>query len=79
MVNAPYSVQISPLAESQWGALSSKLQRKLIKFFSTLQVNPRPLGVQKIEGLTGLYSQEVDHLRVLYKVHEQEIMVLIIK
>ena len=79
MVNVPYIIQIAPSAARQWSKLSAKFQRTLIKFFSTLQVNPRPLGAQKIEGLTGLYSQDLEHLRILYKVLEQEIMVLIIK
>lgn len=79
MVDTPYIVQVAPRAALQWQDLSSKFQRKLIKFFATLQINPRPPGVEKIEGLTGLYSQDVDHLRVIYKVLEHEIMVLIIK
>lgn len=79
MVNVPYTIQIAPAARDQWLKMSAKFQRKLIKFFSTLEVNPRPLGAQKIEGLTGLYSQDVDHYRVIYKVLEQEIMVLLIK
>ena len=79
MVDVPYTVKIAPNAARQWLELTGKFQKKLLKFFSTLEVNPRPTGVQKIEGLTGLYSQEVDHLRVIYKVLEEEIIVLIIK
>lgn len=79
MVNAPYIVKIAPRATKEWLGLSGKFQRKLTKFFSSLEVNPRPEGVQKIEGMAGLYSQEVDHLRVVYKVLDQEIFILIIK
>lgn len=79
MVDAPYTIKIAPRAAKEWLNLSAKCQRKLIKFFLSLEVNPRPEGVQKIEGMTGLYSQEVDHLRVVYKVLEQQIIVLIIK
>jgi len=79
VVDAPYTVKVAPLAAKQWLNLSAKFQRKLTQFFESLQVNPRPSGVQKIEGMVGLYSQVVGHFRVVYKVLEQEIMVLIIK
>jgi mRNA-degrading endonuclease RelE of RelBE toxin-antitoxin system len=44
-----------------------------------LAINPRPPGVKKIEGMTGLYSEDVDHLRLIYKVEEQEVLLLLIK
>ena len=79
MVDAPYTIQVAPYAAQQWSQLPMRLQRKLVKFLSALQVNPRPTGAEKIEGLTGLYAQEVDHMRIIYKILEQDIMVLIIK
>ena len=75
----PYTIQVAPSVVKRWPTLSAKHQKRLLAFFLTLQINPRPPSVEKIEGLTGLYSQQIDHLRVIYKVLEQNVMVLIIK
>jgi len=79
MTNLPYEVKISPSAQRQIAALSSKYQKDIIRFVETLAINPRPPGTKKIEGMMGLYSEEVDHLRLIYKVEEQEVLVLLVK
>ena len=75
-MTTPYHIKIAPAAERQISVLSSKYQKLIIKFVKALAINPRPPGVKKIEGMTGLYSEEVDHIRLIYKVEEQEILLL---
>lgn len=79
MTHTPYLVQIAPAAQRQIGSFSRKQQMTIIKLIETLAINPRPPGVKKIEGLTGLYSEDVNHLRLIYKVEEQEVLVLLVK
>jgi len=59
--------------------LGSKQQKMIIRLVETLAVNPRPPGAKKIEGLTGLYSEEVEQVRLIYKVEDQEILLLLLK
>jgi mRNA interferase RelE/StbE len=75
----PYHIKIAPAARRQIMSLPSKHQKIIVKFIEALAINPRPPGVKKIEGMTGLYSEEVDHVRLIYKVEEQEVMLLLIK
>lgn len=75
----PYHIKIAPAAQRQIRVLSSKYQKSIIKFIEALAINPRPPGAKKIEGMTGLYSEEVNHVRLIYKVEEQEVLLLLIK
>jgi mRNA interferase RelE/StbE len=78
-VTSPYHIRIAPTAQRQILALSGKTQKIIFKLVEGLAVNPRPEGAKKIEGMTGLYCDYVDHIRLIYKIEEQEILVLLVK
>lgn len=75
----PYHVKIAPAACRQLKNFSAKQQKLILRLIETLAINPRPAGVKKIEGLTGLYAEEVNQTRLIYKVEDQEILMLVIK
>ncbi len=79
MASTPYHVKIAPAAERQILALSQKQQKIILKLVEALAINPRPPGAKKIEGMTGLYSEDINHQRLIYKVEEQEVLLLLIK
>jgi mRNA interferase RelE/StbE len=76
---APYHIKIAPTAKRQILALPEKHQKIIIKFIETLAINPRPPGVKKIDGMIGLYSEEVNYSRLIYKVEELEVLLLLVK
>lgn len=76
---APYDVKIAPAAKRQITALPVKTQKDLVKMIEALGVNPRPPGAKKIEGLTGLYVNPINGLRLIYKIEEQAIFLLLVK
>lgn len=78
-MTTPYHILIAPVAKKQITLLSQKDKKLLIKLIEALAINPRPPGVKKIEGMTGLYSQDINHLQLIYKIEEQEILLLLIK
>ncbi len=75
----PYHIKIAPAARRQIYSLSMKQQKTIIKLIEALAINPRPPGAQKIEGMTGLYNDNVGQSRLIYKIEEQEILVLLVK
>jgi len=75
----PYHIRIAPSAHRQIKLLAQKQQRCLIKLLETLAINPRAPGATRIEGMTGLYCQEVAPTRIIYKVEEHEVLVLVVK
>lgn len=79
MTNTPYDIRIAPAALRHILALQEKQQKTIIKLIEALAINPRPPGVNKIEGMTGLYCEAINHHRLIYKVEEQEVLLLLVK
>jgi mRNA interferase RelE/StbE len=79
VANTPYHIKIAPAAQRQIRALPPKSQKLMIKFIEALAINPRPPGAARIEGMMGLYREDVNHHRLIYKVEEQEILLLLVK
>ena len=75
----PYHVKIAPVALRQIKALLPKYRKMIVKLAEALAINPRPPGAVKVEGMTGLYCEAVNHLRIIYKIEDQEILILLVK
>ena len=75
----PYHVAIAPAARRQILALSAKQQKHIVQLAKALAINPRPPLAKRITGMTGLYSETINHDRVIYKIEEQEILILVVK
>lgn len=78
-MTTPYHVKLAPAAYLQLKAFPLKQQKFLIRFIEALAVNPRPEISKKIEGMTGLYAESINHNRLIYKIEDQDILVLLIK
>lgn len=78
-MTTPYNIHIAPTAQRQIRALASKHQRVIIKLLEALAVNPRPPGAKKINGMMGLYSEVVNQLRLIYKIEDQVLLLLLVK
>jgi len=78
-VPTPYHILIAPTAHRQIRELLPKNKKAVIKLLESLAINPRPADSRKIEGMIGLYCDEVSHSRVLYKIEDQEILILLVK
>ncbi len=72
-MTSPYHIRIAPAARRQILALPQKSQRIILKLVEALAINPRPPGVKKIEGMTGLYCDQVEHIKLIYKIEEHEV------
>lgn len=78
-MTTPYHVKVAPEAARQISKLPQKQRKHIIKVAEALAINPRPPGAKKLEGMTGLYSEVINHLRLIYKIEDQEILLLVIK
>jgi len=78
-VTTPYHVRIAPTAKRQITGLPAKHQKIIVKLAEALAINPRPPGAHKVEGMTGLYSEVVNTHRLVYKIEDQEVLILLIK
>lgn len=78
-MTTPYHIKIAPAALRQIKALPSKYQKTVVLLLEGLSINPRPPAAHRIEGMTGLYREEVEQLRLIYKVEEQEVLLLVVR
>ena len=78
-MTTPYHVKLAPTAYAQLKAFSLKQQKFILRLIEALAVNPRPEIAKKIEGMTGLYAEAINQVRLIYKIDEQDILVLLIK
>jgi mRNA interferase RelE/StbE len=75
----PYHVKVGPTAQQQLRALDAKVRKTVLKVVEALGINPRPPGAEKVSGMIGLYTQVIPPVRLLYKIEEQEVLLLVVK
>lgn len=76
-MSTPYAIKIAPAAHQHILQLSDNDKKTMLKLIEALAINPRPPGAHKIEGMTGLYAEAIHHLRLIYKIDEKEILILL--
>src|SRR5262245_50272657 len=74
-----YRVEISRPAYKQLDGLPPKLARRIAKKINSLETNPRPHGVEKLEGEVDLYRVRVGDYRVIYSIEDERLLVLVIR
>ena len=74
-----YRVELSNRAKRDVATLSPQVQTRILKALRTLEANPRPLGVEKLKGEDDAYRLRVGDYRILYEVHDEVLLVLVVK
>ena len=74
-----YTVELSNRAKRELAALSANLQTRIVTALRKLEANHRPSGVSKLEGGENVYRLRVGDYRVLYEVHDTNLVVLVVK
>lgn len=78
-MTSPYHVHIGPTAHQQIKMLQPKTRKIIMRLVESLSVNPRPPGSRKIDGMTGLYSSRIEDKRLIYKIDDMEVLLLLVK
>jgi mRNA interferase RelE/StbE len=73
-----YRIVFTPAAERAFFALSKEVLRRIDQRILSLQDNPRPTGIKVPKGDTGIYRLRVGDYRILYKVHDDQVVVVIV-
>ncbi len=74
-----YQVIIKPSVQKVIRKLERGIQRKVIRLLEALADNPRPAGVTKLAGDDNLWRVRIGDYRVLYQIHDQRLVVLVLK
>jgi mRNA interferase RelE/StbE len=73
-----HSIKIEPHARGQLGALSVPLRRRVMQAVRKLSFNPRPRGCKKLKGRDA-YRIRVGDYRVIYEIHDDVLIVLVVR
>jgi mRNA interferase RelE/StbE len=74
-----YQVAFAPAAERQLRKLAREVQVRIVAAAESLQVNPRPRGVVKLEGSDGFYRIRVGDWRIVYQIEDERLIVLVLR
>jgi mRNA interferase RelE/StbE len=74
-----YTVKVAPAAEHQLKTLPKPIRTQIGRRIDKLADHPRPHGVEKITREDDLYRVRSGDYRILYKINDQELLVLVVK
>jgi mRNA interferase RelE/StbE len=73
-----YRIIIPKLVQKQLDSLPEKERKRLIDVIKLLVNVPRPNGVKKLKGYDQTYRIRVGDYRVIYKIQDQEMLIIIL-
>ena len=74
-----HRVELLPSAARAFAKLDARARRRIARRIDSLAVDPRPSGAQKLRGADDIWRLRVGDFRVLYSIHDQLLLVLVIK
>lgn len=58
--------------------LSDRFQEQILRVVEGLEIEPRPSGVVKLQGRENTYRVRSGDFRVLFEIHDRELLVLVV-
>jgi len=74
-----YRVELTPHALRDLKGLEKPVQKRIARAIDGLELDPRPHGCQKMEGLENALRIRVGDFRIIYQVHDKVLLILVIK
>lgn len=74
-----YKLEILPTAKRQLDRFPADVQRRIAEAINRLRENPRPVGAIKLTGHEGLYRVRSGDYRIVYRIEDNRLLVLIVK
>jgi len=79
MVRPPYQIEFTSVAWRDFSRLTTSVQERLQVKIDALAQQPRPPGVQKLEGRENRYRLRAGNYRVIYEIQDEVLLVLIVR
>jgi mRNA interferase RelE/StbE len=74
-----YEIVFKPAAQRDLKNLPPKTQNRLLQGIMVLAENPYSQGVEKLARYDDLFRLRVGDFRVIFEVHEAEVVILIVR
>ena len=79
MPGEAYTIEFAPRAAKELRDLERPDQVRVAAKIDSLAQNPRPHGVEKLSGEEDLYRVRVGNYRIIYKIQDARLVVLVVK
>ena len=73
-----YKVELLPTAKKELASLPKEILKRVYGRLVVLSENPYPKGIKAIKGGDGIFRLRVGDYRILYKVENRRLLVLVI-
>jgi mRNA interferase RelE/StbE len=70
---------LSPAAKRELAKFAPAVQHRLRTAIDRLEANPRPVGAERLKGLDDLLRIRVGDYRIIYRVIDDRLVVLVIR
>ena len=74
-----YEILLKPSAEKGLDGIPQQDCRRVVDALEELRANPRPAGVVKLAGAEGLWRIRVGNYRVVYEIHDDRLVILVLR
>ncbi|HEY4235583.1 MAG TPA: type II toxin-antitoxin system RelE/ParE family toxin [Lacipirellulaceae bacterium] len=74
-----YRIDLKPSARDSLAKIPQPGRQRIRKKIDRLAENPRPRGVEKLAGGDELYRIRVGDYRVIYQIHDNALLVLVVR
>jgi mRNA interferase RelE/StbE len=74
-----YKIEFTAAAKRQFDKLPDASRRRLAEVVDRLSENPRPSGMAKLSGEDGLYRVRSGDYRIVYRIQDNRLLVLVVK
>lgn len=74
-----YRIELTPAAGRDFERLPRAVAARLAPRIDALADDPRPAGVLPMTGMHGYYRLRVGDYRIIYKVEDERLLVLVIR
>lgn len=74
-----FRVEYARKVEKQLGTLDRQIAVRVVEAIDSLADNPRPAGCKAMQGQQAYRIRVADKYRVIYEIHDDAVLVLILK
>ena len=74
-----FRVELTRTAERQLRKLDREVQVRLVCAMAALALDPRPAECRKLRGLSDVYRVRAGAYRVVYRVEDERVVVVVLK
>jgi mRNA interferase RelE/StbE len=75
----PYRIEVLKTAQKSLSKLPKDIQARIVQKIDDLAINPYSTDTKKLKNSNGRFRVRVGDYRIIYKVQDNELVILIVK